>query len=303
MATPLHHTPGSRTCGLRERVSISHILFVAAAIASSSILVQAERLLATPRGYDAILRQCSLVVDRHRTALAECAVARELPPKVTCNCFCPTCIPDGYPDVATLTLCTTPPPVTTMPLTVTAAPTAKPLVLPAPPPLSPLPVLPPLAQEHLPTLGPFPTFVPTTTAAPTAPAPAHGPAMALLAYAASSRSDTATAAAIDRCRAAEKWHREELIKRGCDKRGNFRRLITGGTSALRRIMPSNCNCQCAPCDSWAPPPAAWQNCRTTPTPPDPPPPPKPTTPAPPTNGPPNLPPIGTEYLPTLRPLR
>lgn len=246
---------------------------------------------------DISLRRCSVAVDRHRVALAECTVVREPPGRVTCNCHCPTCIPDGFPDVATLPLCTTPPPV---PMTMTMAPaatTAAP-TLPPPPPLAPLPVLPPLAQKHLPTLGPMPpTVLPTTQPPPPVmPGPAPAPAVALLAYEGVRHASAATGAALEHCRAAERSHQAEVARRGCDKGTRLR---------LRRVIPSNCNCQCAPCDSWAPPPATWASCRPPPTagPADMAAAPKPTTPAPPTNPPPSLPPTGAEYLPTLKPGR
>lgn len=54
------------------------------------------------------LRACRSAVDRHRAALAECAVMqRQQPP---CNCYCPKCVPDWWPDLEKLPPCPTPRP-------------------------------------------------------------------------------------------------------------------------------------------------------------------------------------------------
>lgn len=104
----------------------------------------------------------------------ELAVCRGPTLTVTCNCFCPTCLPEVWPHRRKPgKICTTPPP-TEAPTTIAAA---APMTPPPPPPLEPLEVLRPINAAYLPTVGPLPPTVEptTTTTTPVPPAPAPAP--------------------------------------------------------------------------------------------------------------------------------
>lgn len=126
--------------------------------------------------------------------------------------------------------CTTPAPITTTSGSTTTTTTTLAKTFLPPSPIAPLPVLPPFDERYLPTLGPFPTAPPATS---TAAVP-----------------DSESFAQLR----DEAWERERLA--GCTAlESEYAAMVQGcegqrARASLRRgrIVPTECQCFCAPCD-------------------------------------------------------
>lgn len=104
------------------------------------------------------------------------------------------------------------------------------------------------------------------------------------------------------CRRSKAEHLALLEEQGC-RTSAWRRQV--GFLRLGRVIPSECVCNCPPCNFGQTPLPGCRPPPTTPAPTTRPPPPGPTVPPAPTVKPfvpPSLPPVGNEYLPTLAPL-
>lgn len=150
--------------------------------------------------------------------------------EIECACYCGEC--DGPAHVGQPPACTTPPPPPTVPPMAMPPPPTP----PPPPPLAPLAVIPTLEEEHLPTLAPGPVAPPEPWRYPATTTPAPPP--------------NATNATFIQL------HSEARVRRAAASLYDNPRLRFCAMLLQKQLppTPTECNCECPPCNLAQPTP-------------------------------------------------